>query len=586
MSAKRLAVFLAIGALALASTARAAVLLKLDNIGSDEILAAGFELPRAVEVQVEAVGLRRDGGELLAAYAWIIDSDSREAVWTMDTPGTSRRRGPEVEADETIRLGPGRYELYMAAVGGYWGNWDMSGKSFEDLGELFRAFGDLFKSKSKDRDRDFEADLAKCGVTISSTDIGPGDVKTFEAMGDIPGALLRYNRLGDDQYIRQGFKLSEPGSLRIYSVLEMPDRAAVDQGWIVDAKTGERVWEVTRRNTEPAGGGSKNRKVDEEIRLAAGEYILYFATDDSHSWESFNTNPPDDPMNWGITILPGKDFKRGSFATYEPSGRGEALVDLTRARDDDYLEQAFELKRQTGVHIVCVGEYSEGSDEFVDHGAIQDAATGDLVWEMEDRNTIYAGGGTKNRMFDGTVTLPAGKYIAFYTTDDSHAYRDWNTSPPYDQAAWGLAIYPGPGFQSGDLVKVSSGEAAHGSKVLVSLTRVRDDEERTGDFTLDRPVRVRIHAVGEGQDGDMYDYGWIEDARTGRTVWEMEYTRTRHAGGARKNRQFDGVISLDSGKYEVHYITDGSHAFNDWNADRPRNPMDWGITVSLAEDGS
>ena len=582
MQVRRLSGLCGLFILALAPAVAADVLLKINDIQKDEIVAVGFELPRAVEVQIDAVGLRRGPGDMLQAYAWLLDSKTRERVWALERRGSRAvRGGPLVEGSETLQLEPGRYELYMAAIGDYWGEW--SDRSFEGLGDVLRALGDMFQGGKKE---DLDSDLARCEVTISSDEIRQSDLKTFEVTGQIPGALLRFARLGDDEYIKRGFTLTQPGSLRIYAILEMPDRVAVDQGWIVDAGTGERVWEVTRRNAEPAGGGSKNRKVDEEIRLPAGNYVLYFATDDSHSWESFNTNPPDDPMNWGITLLPGRDFQKGSFKEFDPPGRGEPLIDLTRAQDDDYLEQAFELKRESELHLVCLGEYSEGSDEFADFGAIQDASTGDVVWEMEERSTIHAGGGSKNRMFEGAIALPAGRYIAFYTTDDSHAYRDWNTSPPYEAEAWGLAIFPGPGYGTGDLVKLASGAAAVGSQVLVQLTRVRDDEERRGKFTLDRPARVRIHALGEGTGGDMYDYGWIEDAGTGRTVWEMDYRKTRHAGGASKNRVFDGVVELDSGTYEVNYITDGSHAFNDWNADRPRNPMDWGITVSLAEDGS
>ncbi len=80
----------------------------------------------------------------------------------------------------------------------------------------------------------------------------------------------------------------------------------------------------------------------------------------------------------------------------------------------------------------------------------------------------------------------------------------------------------------------------------------------------------------------MYDYGWIEDASTGKVVWEMTYRMTEHAGGARKNRVYDGMIVLPAGKYTVFYETDGSHAFNDWNDDPPDDPTSWGITVSLA----
>ncbi len=80
----------------------------------------------------------------------------------------------------------------------------------------------------------------------------------------------------------------------------------------------------------------------------------------------------------------------------------------------------------------------------------------------------------------------------------------------------------------------------------------------------------------------MFDYGWIEGTKTGRAVWEMTYRTTERAGGARKNRLADVTLTLPAGAYELHYRTDGSHAFGDWNAAPPDDPLHWGITVYRA----
>ena len=121
------------------------------------------------------------------------------------------------------------------------------------------------------------------------------------------------------------------------------------------------------------------------------------------------------------------------------------------------------------------------------------------------------------------------------------------------------------------------------SDVLVSLTKVRDNQRRRAKFTLDKRSRVRIYAIGEGTGRDMADYAWIIDDETGRDVWEMRYRQTRHAGGAKKNRIIDEELTLDAGTYVVFYVTDGSHAFNDWNASRPRDFRHWGVTISKAD---
>ncbi len=69
-----------------------------------------------------------------------------------------------------------------------------------------------------------------------------------------------------------------------------------------------------------------------------------------------------------------------------------------------------------------------------------DADTRDTVWDMRQTRTEHAGGAQKNRVFDGTVTLDAGDYIAYYLTDDSHAFGDWNAAPPVGGEYWGLTL--------------------------------------------------------------------------------------------------------------------------------------------------
>ncbi len=189
------------------------------------------------------------------------------------------------------------------------------------------------------------------------------------------------------------------------------------------------------------------------------------------------------------------------------------------------------------------------------------------------RETVHAGGSNKNRLFDGLLDFPAGDYIAYFVTDDSHAYRDWNASPPYDQKHWGLTLAgAATDFDSRD---VSAYQESEDQSVLARLVRVRDHEKVESRFTLDRDNGIRIYAMGEGERSEMYDYGWIENVRTGKVVWEMNYRLTRHAGGARKNRLYNDVIRLPKGEYQVFFETDDSHAFRDWNASPPYDPENW-----------
>jgi hypothetical protein len=214
---------------------------------------------------------------------------------------------------------------------------------------------------------------------------------------------------------------------------------------------------------------------------------------------------------------------------------------------------------------------------MADYGWIVNAKTRERVWEMDGRKTSHAGGASKNRLVDEIITLPKGNYLAYYETDGSHSYRDWNSDPPMDESHYGLSIYGwSNGFDSKSVASFSEGEDEN---VIAQLIRVKDDRHVTKTFTIEEPTRVRIYAIGEGVDRDMADYGWIEDAKTGTTVWEMTYRMTEQAGGASKNREVSTTIMLEKGEYELHYRTDGSHAFNDWNDDPPEDRVHWGITV-------
>ncbi|MEW5796642.1 MAG: hypothetical protein AB1772_09825 [Candidatus Zixiibacteriota bacterium] len=570
-----------------ATDTRAETIAELNHLRNGEIQSAGFELTKGGDVDIEAVGMRQPHNRRLAVYAWIIKTDTREPVWQMTLSNTSRtgERGLLRRAEEGKFLEPGKYELYIYG-GQDWG-W---GISFDGGKDFYDVLEDLIGRDDEDYqdwdDRDWGRGLDECFVRLTSTELKATDFKPFVVTGEMSGALVRFAGLGDSEYEQQGFTVDEPMNLRIYALVEHPrgNKTAVDYGWIVNAATRERVWEIDRFNTERAGGGKKNRVFNDQIRLEKGKYILHFVTDDSHSWDAFNMEPPYDPMNWGITLLPGTDFKASAFhLTDIEDERGKPLVDLTRARDNEYSEQAFELTRPATVTVYAIGEYDSGSGDFVDRGWIEDAVSGEVVWEMDRRNTEHAGGGEKNRMFDGPVSLAAGKYVAYYVTDDSHSYRDWNTGAPYDARAWGLAIYGGEGFDPATFRVLDNTALLEGTAVLARITRVRDDERRRERFTLDKETQVRIFALGEGQNRDMYDYGWIEDDKTGKTVWEMTYRRTDHAGGADKNRMCDETILLPAGTYNVYYETDGSHSFNDWNSAAPRHPDKWGITVSVAD---
>lgn len=114
--------------------------------------------------------------------------------------------------------------------------------------------------------------------------------------------------------------------------------------------------------------------------------------------------------------------------------------------------------------------------------------------------------------------------------------------------------------------------------LVAQIVQVLDNEDKTVAFSLASSQEVRIFAIGEGQPGEMFDYGWIEDVDKGSRVWEMQEARTEHAGGAGKNRKIDVVVTLPAGNYKLRYKSDDSHAFDHWNS-LPPDINFWGISV-------
>lgn len=114
--------------------------------------------------------------------------------------------------------------------------------------------------------------------------------------------------------------------------------------------------------------------------------------------------------------------------------------------------------------------------------------------------------------------------------------------------------------------------------VIAQIVQVLDNEDKTVAFSLPGSTQVRLFAIGEGQAGEMFDYGWIENTDKGFPVWVMQEPKTTHAGGANKNRQVDQVITLPAGNYKLRYKTDDSHAFDHWNS-LPPDINFWGIAI-------
>ncbi|MEM7583749.1 MAG: hypothetical protein AAF560_10250 [Acidobacteriota bacterium] len=419
--------------------------------------------------------------------------------------------------------------------------------------------------------------------------------------------LARIDRLEPGDVEVRGFELDSTRNVTIEAWGLNPDRRyehkafSLASAWILDARSREVVWDL--KDAKPVRRQRDLRRFEQGLRLGPGIYEVYYATfpteryDEYGDWLESTARAVGRMFGWDddkqylkvideleiVVRGTGRSVDQKRLEKAREALREEALVAAVASDDSVTKSYGFLVKEPTEVLVYAVGELSAG-DEGYDYGWITNAKTRERVWRMTWDNSDRAGGAKKNRVAHDVVTLPPGKYVAHFVTDDSHSPQRWNALPPRDPAFWGMTLWLKNPDQMARVERFDYQYLPTEGHAIVELTRLRDDEHVSEGFTLSKAADVRIYAVGEGFPRDMADYGWIVDARTRKKVWAMDYERTVHAGGGSKNRVADEVLRLEPGSYIVSFVTDGSHAYRDWNTSPPSRPERWGITVFGTED--
>lgn len=589
-------------ALAVTLNAESVQFVKVRDFRKGELYCKGFEVKKPTSIHINAVGAGSNNGNGMSAYAWIIPTGGLEPVWIMDNQNTDEADADDRlrEYDRNLELEPGEYQVYFYA--GPVNSWDVNfsfdwkqfkqaledvkkelGKKAEDLAKLEKQLKDGNWNVTIDSDwsKEMQELLAEYRLEISGDN---RDIRSTTCSYTSDRVIAEILHPDHEQYTSVGFSLAKPMDIEVQAIGEIPDwsDSYADYGWIVNADTRKREWSMADENLRWAGGGEKNKMARRTLRLEKGNYLLYYVTDDSHSYHDWNCPPPYNPEAYGVRVTAVAKSDLASVSTYRESSSQMALLSIVRAGDDFMEVKPFRVKQDCDVRVYALGEYSTGSGDFTDYAWIERMGDSRPFWLMQERNTEPAGGAKKNRLADEVVTLPKGDYVLGYVTDDSHAYGAWNSAAPYDQKNYGVTLFAAGSTFDRSLISELQ-EETESKDILARIVRVGDDAEETTTFTLSKPTRVHIVAMGEGSGDEMYDYGWIENIKTRDIVWEMTYRKTSSAGGAEKNRIADTRIYLDAGTYRLHYVSDGSHSFGNWNATKPRNPQYWGISVMLAE---
>jgi hypothetical protein len=559
-----------------------ATLIDLHGLSPREVKTDAFSLTSPQDVWIEATGAEPAPYKNSLAWArtllkgkerqnpwpgnaWILDLTTRKVVWELSKASTTSGPRSSRIFSGTVRLPEGSYAAYYSAFpdGEYWNH----GEGKPGSSRKWHWFGD-------EPIEDFKLVLRGNGQRLEAAEVAR------RRQAAAAGAAVALRAGSGELFQQAGFSLSKPTELEIRAAGEAREDGEFDFGWIINADTHAKVWKLTWHDSEAAGGAEKNRVAALTRTLPAGRYAAFYATDDTHDPSEWNAPPPHDPDAWGLTISVKEQTARETVKTfaYEHVPESATILALTRIGNGESRKRGFTLTRPMEVRIYALGEGREG--QMFDYGWITSADSRKRVWEMRYASTEGAGGDPKNRLVDTTIRLDKGSYVVHYISDGSHSTGEWNASAPPDGRRWGITVLAAQGTL--DRGAVAPFDERDDPSVLAQLTEVRDEGQAQKRFSLDRDSEVRIYALGEGSSGGMHDYGWIEDTKTGRRVWEMTYRATEHAGGATKNRRFDGTVRLAAGHYVLRYETDDSHAFGDWNAAPPDDPEAWGITVFRA----
>lgn len=564
---RNLIAFLLVGFGGLGLQAQTVRLDRFDQNSGPDIYFKTFSITQDSKIQITGE-MSLFSAEVPTSFigsAWIYEPLTGNVIWELSNQ-EFESNGTSVDINLTLPIKKGNYELYFSTfpslnrISGKGGKWN---RLFNGTNAIVWGLTDLWDDIKKESRRWF--------IQVKSDNLVKGSDNVER---NFSNEFISFKKAKNDQSYRKTFEVNKSVKMRVIAQGEGVNYGMVDYGMIRNVDTRQVVWEMEYDRTFNAGGAEKNRKIDEAIELKPGRYEAIYKTDDSHCYDNWNEEPPYDPQFWGMVVLAIDKNSLDNLKFTEIESL-PAIVDINRVGDSKVIKKYFKILKTCRVNVYAVGEGT--IRQMADYGWIEDVENNERIWQMEYDETENAGGAEKNRMEDVVLTLQPGVYMAYYVTDDSHSYNDWNSSSPLNPEDWGMKIRLLEKGKISDYAEMISKYVS--PNVLVDLTGIGDDAQESEDFEIDKPTRVRIISIGEGDSGEMYDYGWIENNETGEVVWEMTYRKTKHAGGAQKNRKVDQVITLDEGSYTVFYKTDGSHSFGNWNSTPPDDQSGWGIKI-------
>lgn len=548
------------------------------DMSSGNLYRAGLQVDSETRVVVSVMAAyeTEDDEALLATYGWILRGGTREIVWSTES-AKLRRDGILAGLVDTIHLVPGQYDVFYTTLGPT--ERSIHEAPFLGLTPYWTNF------------------VAKLHMSISEADSSGAPSALIRKESEQRAKQLFENPVwstgpvGSKEWRTFLFRVRQDVALQIYAIGELCNTGC-DYGWIEDARSGEKVWIMDWANTSGAGGMENNRTFDGSVDLIPGIYRAVYRTNGAHSVSRWEANPPFDPNGWGMTIYGATDT---IVSEYDPWIYSEPFIRLTGVGNSEHRMAQFSLRDSIGIFIASLGEITTRG-QLYDYAWLERNESGEIVWEMSRENSLPGGGDKSNRVETAFVDAVPGAYTVHFKTDGGHAFDDWSLSKPSHPERWGVAVFSiseapldegvitiipfsGRYDEATKETDVTAPELVDLGEAIVLLDKVGNDAVLYASFELAEDTDVFIIAQGEIAPSGRWDYGWIESVDMQEHIWEMTLRNTTDAGGADRNRRFEGRISLPAGTYKVRYISDLSHAYGDFGDEVPDRPEEWGIRI-------
>ena len=249
--------------------------LTMKDLPEKEVVVRGFRLNEDTVIRIKALG----AGEHLPqaklknyfldpsgmfAYAWILNTETREVVWRMTADNTEKAGSGFLRKFEgNIELLAGTYEVYFSTA--------TPSIIFQ---KGFFSFGDILDYIFEGRNW-YREGLKKWYITIQNVDriLDKHQLqREWERLKK--NASFSVTRLKENDFREIQFEVGKRIPLEIYAIGEGLDGKMYDYSKIINLNSGSTFWEMKEWDTEHAGGALKNRKIRKVVLIPKGRYSL------------------------------------------------------------------------------------------------------------------------------------------------------------------------------------------------------------------------------------------------------------------------------------------------------------------------